>query len=200
MSLLPTDLKSIKARINRYERELRKETELHGWIDDGYGKRYLLGPLYLLLDDMAGALKSFRWFEQMFPDDMGESIHTLCWSLALYRTGDKTKASQKLLETMLSNLYLIPKLLGQKQSHLNIWHGSNIQEKDYLQYIQPEIWELWDVDALQWAREQYESEKFERIRTRYIKVLTQLETEPVGIRRSELASEAFALRTTSGEL
>ena len=103
MSLFPTDPQKIKTQITRYERELRKEYETHRFIDDSSGKRYLLGPLYLLLGDVAGAIKSFAWFEQMFPDDMGEPAHTLCWTLGLYRAGDKTGATQKLLHTMLSN-------------------------------------------------------------------------------------------------
>lgn len=194
MSLFPKDPKKIKAQITRYERELRKEYETYQFIDDSYGKRYLLGPLYLLLGDVAGAIKSFAWFEQMFPDDMGEPLHTLCWTLVLYRAGDKTKASQKLLHTMLSNLYLLPQLLGHKQPRLNIWHGSNIEEQAYLQYIPSEIWELWDAGALQWAQVQYESAEFERIRTRYIEIHAQLQTEPVGTQRSQLVNEAFALR------
>ena len=60
--------KKIKARIRRYERSLRKEQAEYGFIDDGYGKRYLLGPLYLQIEDLLGALQSFRWFEQTFPD------------------------------------------------------------------------------------------------------------------------------------
>jgi len=42
MSQSPTDPKKIKAQIIRYERELRKEYETHRFIDDSYGKRYLL--------------------------------------------------------------------------------------------------------------------------------------------------------------
>ena len=200
MSLFQTDPKKIKAQISRYERELRKEYETHRFIDDSSGKRYLLGPLYLLLDDVAGAVKSFAWFEQMFPDDMGEPAHTLCWTLALYRAGDMTAASHKLLQTMLSNLYLLPQLLGHKQPRLNIWHGSNSEEKAYLQYFPSEIWKLWDAGALQWAQDQYESAEFERVRTRYIEIHGQLQTEPVGARRSQLVAEAFAFRKAPGQV
>ena len=194
MSQFPTDPKKIKAQITRYERELRKEYETHRFIDDGYGKRYLLGPLYLLLGDVAGAVKSFAWFDKMFPDDMGEPAHSLCWTLALYRAGDMTGACHKLLQTMLSNLYVLPQLLGRKQPRLNIWHGSNISEPAYLEYIAPELWKLWDAAALQWAQTLYESAEFVRVRTRYIEIYGQLQTGPVGARRSQLVAESFALR------
>ena len=46
----------------------------------------------------------------------------------------------------------------------------------------------------------YESAEFERIRTHYIEIHSQLKTEPVGTRRSHLVTEAFALRKLSDKL
>ena len=80
------------------------------------GALKLLGPLYLLMGDVVGAVKSFDWFEQTFPDDIGEPVHFLCWTLALDRSGDTAQAVQRLRQTMLSNLYLIPHLLGREQA------------------------------------------------------------------------------------
>jgi tetratricopeptide (TPR) repeat protein len=197
MSLFPTDPKKIRAQITRYERELRREYDAHRFISDDYGKRYLLGPLYLLLGDLAGAVKSYAWFERMFPDDMGAPEHFLCWALALYRAGDKAGAAQKLLRAMLSNLYLLPRLFGVKQSHLDIWYSTNLEDEGYLKTIEPVLWELWDAEALQWARMQYESATFKRVRQRYIEIYKQLQTEPVGARRSQLVAEGFALWKTN---
>ncbi|OIO95445.1 MAG: hypothetical protein AUK03_05485 [Anaerolineae bacterium CG2_30_64_16] len=195
MFQFPKEPRKIKERISRYERELRKEYKKFGFISDGYGKRYLLGPLYLILGDLPRAIRSFEWFEHTFPGDIGEPFHCLCWTLALYRSGNMTGASLKLRQTMLSNLYLIPHLLGLAQDKLNIWHGSNLAEKDYLQYTPPEIWALWDEPALRWAKETYESPEFCRIRARYIEIYEQLGSEPPGPKRSQLVSEAFGLAT-----
>jgi hypothetical protein len=194
MSQFPKEPKKIRARVTRYERELRKEYEMHGFIRDGYGKRYLLGPLYLLFGDLAGAIKSFAWFEQTFPDDIGEPVHSLCWTLALYRSGNIVEASHRLVRTMLSNLYLIPHLIGLEQDELDIWHGSNLAEEEYLQYAPPEIWALWDAAALQWAKETYERPDVGQVRTRYIEIFEQLKSEPPGPRRSALGDEAFNLQ------
>ena len=198
MSTFPDNPKKIQQRINRYERELRREYQMHGFIRDGYGKRYLLGPLYLALGDLSGALASFQWFEQMFPDDIGDPQHYLCWTLTLYRSGDTVGAVLKLRQTMFSNLYLIPHLLGLTQEELDIYHGSNLDEKDYLEYVPPEIWALWDERALQWAKEMYNSPEFQRVRVRYIDIHGQLKYEPRGPKRSKLVDEAFALRTLAG--
>ena len=199
--MFPTDPKKIKAQITRYERELRKEYETHRFISDGSGKRYLLGPLYLLIGDVAGAVNSFAWFARMFPDDSGEPAHTLCWALALYRAGQLDQASAKLRQAMLTNLYVIPHLLGREQLRLPIWHASNWDTQEYLQFIEPEIWALWDAEAVRWAETCYDSAEFVRVRTRYIEIYGQLQTEPVGVRRSQLVKEASALlHKTAGQV
>jgi hypothetical protein len=194
MSIFPEEPKKIRARITRYERELRRERDKFGYISDGYGKRYLLGPLYLLMGDVEGAVKSFDWFEQTFPDDVGEPVHFLCWTLALYHSGDTSQAAQRLRQTMLSNLYLIPHLLGREQDELDIWHGTNYEQKGFLEYVPPEIWALWDAPALLWAEKIYDSPEFCRIRTRYIEIHEQLKSAPRGPRRSALVDEAFSLQ------
>ncbi len=70
--LFPTDPK----RIRRYERALKKELGA-GNDGDGYGKRFLLGPLYMLIGDVDGALASFDWYEEAYPDNGGEPYQYL---------------------------------------------------------------------------------------------------------------------------
>jgi hypothetical protein len=189
----PKEPKKIRARIMRYERELRKEYEQTHIISDGYGKRYLLGPLYMILGDLSGAIRSFEWFEKTFPDDVGEPFHSLCWTLALYRSGDIRGARHRLRQTMLLNLYLIPHLVRLEQEELDIWHGSNIAERDYLQYAPPEIWGLWDEQARQWAKMTFQSRALSQIRARYIEIHHGLKHEPPGPRRTQLVDEAIRL-------
>jgi len=47
----------IKNTISRYKRAMAKDKKEWGMIHDGSGKRYLLGPLYLRIEDTQGALK-----------------------------------------------------------------------------------------------------------------------------------------------
>jgi hypothetical protein len=82
--LFPTDPKRIRERIRRYERALKRELE-GGYGGDGYGKRYLLGPLYMLMGDVEGALASFDWYEDAYPGDGGDPYQYLTWALALFR-------------------------------------------------------------------------------------------------------------------
>ena len=190
----PTDPKKIRERIRRYERALKDEIRTVGALGDGAGKRYLLGPLYLLLGDTPGAIQSFAWFEQTCPDDTGEPFQYLCWSLALYRSGKLEAASTKLRQTMLMNLYLLPHLLGLKPERLNIWHGTNWAEPSYLGDAPPELFLLWDETAWRWARERYQSPEFTAVRTRYVEIHEQFLTLRPGPKRSRLVEESFQLQ------
>jgi hypothetical protein len=129
-----------------------------------------------------------------------QSVPHLHGTLALYRAGDLGQASHKLLHTTLSNLYLIPHLLGLEQDELDIWHGSNYEEKGFLEYVPPEMWSLWDAPALQWAQETYDHPEFSRIRARHIEIYQQLKSEPVGPKRSALVEEVLALASTMPDL
>ena len=54
MALNPQEQKKIRTRINRYERNFKSR---HPLFDGGGGTRFILGPLYLLIDDLEGTLK-----------------------------------------------------------------------------------------------------------------------------------------------
>jgi hypothetical protein len=190
----PQDPKKIRARIRRYERTLQREQECYGFINDGAGKRYLLGPLYLLMGDTAGAVRSFAWFAQTFPDDSGDPLQYLCWTLALYRVGEMEHAAAKLRQTMLSNLYLLPRLLGLEQDHIDMWYSSNLADTCYRDEVPEEVLALWEPSALHWAHTVYQSVPMQRVRRRYIAIYHQLKTERPGPKRSRLVTEASRLK------
>jgi len=194
--LFPTDPKRIRERIRRYERALKKELEA-GYGGDGYGKRFLLGPLYMLMGDVDGALASFDWYEDAYPDDGGDPYQYLTWALALFRGGGRQEAFSKLYQTMLENLYLVPYLLGQNPQRLDIWHGSNLGWIEYAVEVPQELLNLWDDVALQWAREVSEHPTVVERVARYVAIHRELKNEPRGPRRSALVDEAFVLKKTA---
>ncbi len=147
--VFPKSPKLIRQRIRTYERQL--ETELNtGHGSDGYGKRYLLGPLYLLVGDVDGALRSFEWYENAYPDDTGEPYQYLTWALALHKGGFERAACHKLYQTILENLYLVPYLLGKNPQRLDIWHGSNLAEIEYALDTPDALLDVWDDEACEW--------------------------------------------------
>ena len=192
----PTDPKRIRQRIRRYERALKKELE-DGYGGDGYGKRFLLGPLYMLMGDVDGALASFDWYQDAYPDDGGEPYQYLTWALALFRGGRRQEAFNKLYQTMLENLYLVPFLLGRNPQPLDIWHGSNFEWIEYAFELPQELLDLWDGVALQWARDVSEHPAVVEKVARYVAIHRELKSEPRGSRRAALVNEAFALKKMS---
>ena len=188
------DNQKIRSRLKSHERRLRKEKEEHGFYRDGAGKRYELGPCYMLLGDDEGGLESFRWFDKEFSDDVGEPGHLLCWSLALHRAGDEAAAARKLRQTMLSNLYVVPHLLGESIAKLEIWHGSNWAEPDYVALIPEAYWSLWAEGDREWAASLYRSPEFTSVRTRWIDIGRALGTTPRGPERTRLVREIHELR------
>ena len=77
----------------------------------------------------------------------------MCWALALYRVGELDKAGKMLRKVMLLNVYLIPQLLGQTVRRLRIEHPSNLSEPNYVEWVPPEFFDLWDEQAKAWARQ-----------------------------------------------
>lgn len=193
MNNLPKEPAKIRQRIRRYERAFEKELAEYGMYGDGAGKRFLLAPLYLVMGDLDGALKSFDWYVKEFPDDSPDAGHYLCWALALYRSGDNKVATRKLGQAMLANLHLLPHLFGENTKRLDIWYGCNLAEPEYIDYLPPEFFDIWTPEEREWARQLYDSELFTRIRREYIDIETQLRDEPRGLRRSQLVSDASEL-------
>ena len=193
MMNIPQDPRKLRARIRSYERKLEREKIEYGYYRDGAGKRYMLAPLYLLMGDLDGALKSLQWFERAFSDDGGEPGHRLCWAFALYRSGDMGKAVQMLRKAMLLNLYMLPELLGIAKHQLDIWHGSNWEEPEYIEWIPPEYFALWDEQARAWAKSVYESAEFRQVEARYVEIHHELKDLRPGPRRTQLVNEASAL-------
>ncbi len=185
--------KKIKETIARYRRALNKEWKDHNFISDGAGKRYMIGPLYLRIDDTKGAMAHYQWFEKMFDDDSGEPFHRMGWTLALHRHGDDTGAEEMLLIAMLTNLYLFPTLFGEDPVPVDGWQGSNWEELEYITDAPKWMLNLWTEEELEWARGVYYSARAKQIRDRYITISKFLELERPGEKRSKLVKESMKL-------
>jgi len=183
----------IKNTISRYKRAMSKEKKEWGMIRDGSGKRYLLGPLYLQIDDTLDAMKHYKWFETNFPDDSGEPFHRMAWSLTLYRNGDTKAAVKMLLKTMFLNLYLFPILFGESPEPIQMDHGTNWAELHYVQQAHKWMLGLWSDSEITWAKSIYYSELATRVRDRYITIHQFLELESPGEKRSMFVEESRKL-------
>lgn len=157
----------LRERAMRALRALKKEHATHGAYDDSAGKRYRIGVYFLLSGDVARAAEYFDWFEQTFPDDIGEPVQHLYSALAAHRHGEPDKARRRLLATQASNIYLLPFVCGQEVREEPIRHGSNWQETEYLLEVDAFFDEVSNEEQ-QWIAAELASADFIAVRQRYI--------------------------------
>ena len=77
---------------------------------------------------------------------------------------------------------------------LDIWHGSNIAEPSYLEYVPEEYLLLWTEKERKWASSLYHSPEFGAVRARFIEIYGELKDLGRGPKRGRLVQEAFALK------
>ncbi len=122
---------------------------------------------------------------------MCEPFALLCWALILHRMGKD--GDYILARTMLSNIYLIPHLLGKDIEKADMWHSSSDEYPDYINYLPERIHDAITGDDLVWMREKYYSFTFQKVLLRHIEIKKELESTPVGDRRSALVNELYNL-------
>jgi hypothetical protein len=172
-TFFPSDPKKIRETIRRYERAFKK---LH--YDDGAGKRFLIGPLYLLMADVAGALRSYDWYKKTFPDDVPEAFNHLCWVLTLLKSEKPVEAKSKLRELIFENLYIVPVLLGDNPKQYPFRHGSNWRELSYvLEGPVKEIFSLWSDSERIWLKKEWQTPEIARDISRFIDLNYILDTQ-----------------------
>ena len=169
--------RKFRERATRLTRALANEQKKYRHIEDGAGKRYLIVHFYVLAGELKKALAHYGWYEKYCSDDVGEPFHYLYWALALYRTGEIKRANAKLLETMLQNVYLLPILLGGRHDAYDIWHGSNMEEPDYITEAPPDFLPQLSEQERSWIGEQFNSFRFRRAREEYIATYGALKRE-----------------------
>ncbi len=178
--------KKFGERATRLKRALMNEQKKHRNIEDGAGKRYLIGPLFVLAGECGKALAHYDWYEKHCSDDVGEPFHYLYWALCLYRDGDTQKANEKLLETMLQNVYFLPILLGAPEDRYDIWHCSNMQEPEYITQAPPDLLPRLSEQERSWIEQNLNSFRFRRTREEYIATYGALKNEKNIDRRREI--------------
>jgi hypothetical protein len=170
-----------------------KEKKKFGYVDDGEGKRYLLFALYFVLNDIGETRDYIEWYEKEFSDDVGEPIQKLCWALILRRMDNDVGAKKMLAETMLSNLYIIPKLLDHEIEEHDIWYSSSDGYTGYVDNIPREVISSITEAEIQWVRQEYDSPEFRRTRQRYIEIYRKLKNTKEISERKRLVEESYSL-------
>jgi hypothetical protein len=193
MFVFPDTEQKLRRKISGFKSALAREKNTHDFIRDGSGKRSLLFSMYFVLNEQDKSKEYLDWYSSEFPDDAGEPVQMLCWSLILYRMGQENQARKKLAETMMANLYLIPDVLGECVQEYDMWHSSNFAEIDYVEELPHVVRNKITEDEIKWLAEQYGSFEFRRIRKRFIEIFHSLKHEKAFDVRSSLLDESDGL-------
>lgn len=179
--------KKFRDRATRAMRELRKE-EATGDIRDGSGRRYRVGVFFLLAGDLEKAAAAFDWFDEKFPEDIGEPIFYLYGALAAYRQGDLLKARTRLANALLGNIYLLPLLIEERIDTSGIWHASNWGEASYLRGVAEFLNEPTSNER-RWMAVEWNSTPFVALREGYLATYRALNQEQEFSRRGIILSK-----------
>ena len=188
---IPKTPKGISNKITKIRSQLSDFKQEYGFINDGSSARDYLFYLYFLLGDNRRSSEYLRWYEKEFPDDAGEPLQLLCWALILHRMNKNT--DYKLAETMLSNIYLIPHILGKDIEKADMWHSSSDGDPEYIDYLPERILDAVVDENLEWMREKYYSFTFQKVLLRHIEINKELQNTPIGEKRSALVKEEYSL-------
>ena len=187
----PKTPKGISSRVTKLRSQHSAFKREYGGHDDSGGTRYYLFYLYFLLGDNRQSSEYFRLFENEFPDDSGEPFALLCWALILRRMGKD--GDLILARTMLSNIYLIPHLQGEEMAFEEMWYSSNWEGADFSEYMPERVQDAITNNDINWIRDRYHSERFQKVLNRHIEIEQELENTPRGVRRSALVHELYRL-------
>lgn len=168
--------KKSRDRANRSKRALLKEQKDFGFISDGSGKRYRIPVDYVVAGDIKKAEEFIRWFEDQFSDDVGEPIFLLYSALTYFRLQEYQKARSYLLDTMLSNIYLLPVLFSKPIAKIDMWHSTSWEYPEYVQELNEYLNEPTSQERV-WFQEEFESRLFTEVREKYIKTYRELDYE-----------------------
>lgn len=125
---------------------------------DHLGVRFYL-PLFLLLaGEHEEASLFFRHYESRYPGDMPNAWLAFAWGLALCLEGDDQGARRKYREGMLANIYIAPRLLGERTPPEDIYHPGERDEPHSASEFDGSFGGLWDREpsALRVLRESYD--------------------------------------------
>lgn len=191
MAIDPKELKKAKTKISRYEKNFKRAQP---FFDDGGGTRFLLGPLYLLVDDIQGAVKHYKWFARKYSDSIDEPLHTLCRAVTFFRTGKTKEAEHFFRRAHLANTYLIVSLIGVPFYELQVRKSWMWDTKEYVLGLDPQFLNIFLESDLNWFRENWNQKEFQEFVKLHITLVEKLDKEPVGPVRSTLVSEISDMR------
>jgi hypothetical protein len=114
---------------------------------DHMGARFYVPLFHLLAGENEEASHFFRQYAANYGGDMPNAWLSFGWALTLCLEGDDQGARQKYREGMMANIYLAPRLLGERPPPEDIYHPSERDEPQSAVEFAGSFGGLWDREA-----------------------------------------------------
>ena len=114
---------------------------------DNQGARFFLPLLFLLAEDLGTASRSYREYEEKYPNDYPEPGFLFGWGLCNGLEGDEMGARRRYREAICRNIYIAPLLLDELMPERGIWMPNERAEPGYAQEFYNSYAALWDREA-----------------------------------------------------
>jgi len=114
---------------------------------DHLGARFYVPLFDLLAGENEEAALFFRDYAARYPGDTPNAWLSFAWGLTLCLEGDDQGARQKYREGMLGNIYIAPRLLGERQPPEDIYHPNERDEPHSAVEFAGAFGGLWDREA-----------------------------------------------------
>ena len=176
----------IKQKIRSLRSKLSAEKRKHGWYDDSYGNRYIIGGLYLKLGDYKLAKKYYDWFDKEFPDDIGFPEFNFGRIRTFYEFKNYKEGLSKLIDIETNNTYLIDVVLEKSIQHVDKWEWSNMATLEYAHKIKNDCQKHLTTEFKDWLERTTLSSKYQEYKQRIIESQIHLKTENSTEKRKEL--------------
>ena len=95
---------------------------------------------------------------------------------------------------MLSNIFLVPYILGHEIPSLDSWENRYYNELMEIEYFPHEILDFITSEEIEWIKALHNSPKTTTIRKKFIEIDDQLENLPRSEKRTKLCHELFKIR------
>jgi hypothetical protein len=114
---------------------------------DHMGARFYVPLFHLLAGENEEASHFFRHYAAHYEGDMPNAWLSFGWALTLCLEGDDQGARQKYREGIMANIYLAPRLLGERPPPEDIFHTSERDEPQSAVEFAGSFGGLWDREA-----------------------------------------------------
>ena len=170
-------IEKAKNQIAAIRKAIADEKRQWGGYHDGRGLRYEPPQYYIKLSDFKGAMAYFKWFQKNFLDDIGAPGFLFEWCITLFKNGKFKDAEKKVLETYMSNTYIIDKFLDRPFHNFNQIENSQWQKQIAMQYFLYSAQDKNLLDFAHWLNQFISSTRYQTFSKTFIDLEIALLTE-----------------------